>query len=265
MRTKLNPLLISLVIFVVWVTIIVVIPKFQPDSAGTKSLDESVSQGIDIYLLTAPIFLLGVVLILGWRREVGLKAVEPPRSWLNLWLPALFVTGFYAIAVLAGLSFTQTLIFVFINTILVGISEELMFRGIVFYGALTQFRVWTAIIFTTVLFGAVHVLNGFSTGDFTSSSIQAVTAGMSGLWFMAIRLRTKSIFPGMLIHGLWDGGLFLVVNALKARFPAAPPAANDLPLATHFILPVLFVLPLFLYGLWLLRGIGNKDKEELLR
>ena len=44
----------------------------------------------------------------------------------------------------------------------------------------------------------------------------------------------------------------------------SPPSAVDTSLVQKFAFPVLLVLPLFLYGLWLLRGIGKKNKEEVL-
>lgn len=140
-----------------------------------------------------------------------------------------------------------------------------MFRGFVLYGALTQFRVWAAILFASIIFGSVHVLNGVTTGDFTGSTIQAIAAGISGFWFAAIRLRTKSIYPGMILHALWDCGLFLILVAVaQAAQESSAARPHQTFGAMSVIRPILFELPLFLYALWLLRGVGDKTKEELL-
>ena len=245
-------------------TIVVFIPNLLR-GGETVTAVESVST-ISAELVIAPIFLVVVALLLGWRREIGLKPIDSWRSLWVLWLPSLYVLFFFTGAVLTGLSLTQATVFALINAIFVGIAEELMFRGFIFYGALTQFRVWTAIIFTSVIFGAVHVLNGFATGDFLNSSVQAVAAGMSGFWFMAIRVLTKSIYPAMLMHALFDCSLFFLSGTGSPNTPPSVEQQHSIALTrtVSLIVPILFVLPLFLYGLWYLRGIGDKTKEEIL-
>ena len=202
-KAKQNPFVTSLVLLVVWVFILVGVLHLLKIGGGKESLEEGVSRGVSVWYVLPPLFLLAAVAVLGWRREVGLKAVVSIRSLLILWLPLLLAAEFLIVAGAFIETFTAAMLFIVVNTILVGISEELMFRGVIFYGALSRFRIWTAIILTSVLFGAVHILNGFSTGDFAAAAIQATTAGMAGLWFTAIRLRTKSIFPGMAMHGWW--------------------------------------------------------------
>lgn len=263
MNIKQNKLVISLIIFVIWVMILVVIPKLLI-GPETESIDASVSK-VNIPLLLAPLFLFVAVIILGWRREVGLRPPDSVKSLLVLWLPILFVLSFFVVALLLGLSLTQTVGFILFNTILVGISEELMFRGIILHGALSHLRIWTAILFTTVLFGSVHILNGFTTGNFRAAAIQATTAAMTGLCFLAIRLRTKSIFPAMLIHALWDCGLFLMSTASKTNDSSQTEISSNVSSIGSLIFPILFALPNFLYGIWLLRNIEGKSSEEILK
>lgn len=263
MKIKSNQLIIALVILAGWLTILVIGPDLL-DGKAPESLDSSVSQSVSIPLLLAPIFLLAVVAVLGWRREIGLKETGSARSLLIAWFPLLFILAFFGFALASGLSLTAATTFVLINTILVGISEELMFRGVLLYGALTQFRVWTAVFFTNIIFGSVHILNGFTTGDFTSAAIQSLSAGMAGFWFTAIRLRTKSLFPAMILHALWDCGLILTTLTGKQISPEISDPSNTAFSAMSVISPVLFNLPLFLYALWLMRGIGKEPNEEIL-
>jgi hypothetical protein len=114
------------------------------------------------------------------------------------------------------------------------------------------------------LFGSVHAVNGFLTGDFAASLLQALQATLTGVWLQSLRLRTKSIHPAMLVHGLWDCAIFILNLAVINASGGAGGGPSNSPFMQQFIFAVLMPMPLFLYGLWLLRGIGKKDKAELL-
>ena len=109
--------------------------------------------------------------------------------------------------------------FVIINTLMVGISEELMCRSILFHGTSSSFGIWRAVWITAIIFGSVHILNGFVTRDFSASTVQALFACMFGFWMVALRVRLDTIIPGIVIHWVWDclafmtnsrGGLLLL-------------------------------------------------------
>lgn len=260
MIEKRNLLGIALVVLVVWMIIVLGGELLQ---AGAGSLDAMVTQRLVIALIVAPLFLVGIIAYFKWPwAEMGLKAPQPPAS---LWLgvpPALFILTFMGGGLASGLPPAQVVLFALINTLLVGVSEELMFRGIIFWAALPRFSIWAAIWISSILFGGVHTLNAFMTGDTIAAVAQALQAAMFGVWIMAIRLKTRSILPAMLIHGLWDFGIFLLGASVVAT--TAPSTGTEPAAALKLIAPVLLELPLFLYGLWLLRGIGKKDKIEVL-
>jgi len=146
----------------------------------------------------------------------------------------MFLLFMLVFILFTGLPPTRVLLFVIINTLMVGISEELMCRGILFHGASSSFGTWRAVWITAVIFGAAHILNGFITGDFGSSIVQALFAFMFGFWTVALRVRLHTIIPGIIIHWVWDCIGFLT-NSSRA-------------IAMLYFEPVLF-----LYGLWLLR------------
>jgi membrane protease YdiL (CAAX protease family) len=77
------------------------------------------------------------------------------------------------IVLYANLPSLGVLMIVIINTLMVGINEELMFRGILFYGASSSFGIWRAVWITAIIFGSVHILNSLITGDFRASVLQA--------------------------------------------------------------------------------------------
>ncbi|HMQ54605.1 MAG TPA: type II CAAX endopeptidase family protein [Anaerolineae bacterium] len=260
MKPGRNNFVLSLVIMVIWLLIVLGGELLQ---AGAGSLDALVTQRIVISLIAAPLFLVGVIAYFKWPwAEMGVKAPQPASSsWRLGWPAALFILAFVGIGVAGGLPPAQVVFFVLINTLLVGVSEELMFRGIMFWTALPRFSIWPAIWITSLLFGGVHTLNALMTGDTIAGVGQALQATLFGVWITAIRLRTRSILPAMLIHGLWDFSVFL----MGASAAAAASADIEPGAAQKLIGPVLLELPLFLYGLWLLRGIGRKDKAELLK
>jgi membrane protease YdiL (CAAX protease family) len=90
----------------------------------------------------------------------------------------------------------------------------------------------------------MHLFNVFLTGDLRGAALQAAAAFLSGVFLAAVRLRTGSLWTGIVLHGLWDAGTFLV--AAGATAAAAPTALGDYG-------AVVLSLPLGLLGLFFLR------------
>ena len=132
-----------------------------------------------------------------------------------------------------------------------------MFRGVLLRATLERMSIWAAIGLNMVLFGGVHAFNGFITGDFGAAAPQSLAAAMSGLVFIAIVLRTGSIWPAIVYHGLWDCALFLI--GLAAKGSGAGGAAGALP-AYGALLPMALNLPNFLFALFVLRKVGGRAK-----
>jgi membrane protease YdiL (CAAX protease family) len=85
-----------------------------------------------------------------------------------------------------------------------------------------------------------------------TSVIQSGAALLSGLLFIAIRLRTGSLWPAIIVHGLWDFGTF-TLGAAGGQMAGREAA----PTGIQMLLPLLLVLPNALYALWLLRHVGR--------
>jgi len=254
-----NRFIIAFVVLVVYLAIIMVGAKLEVGD-GTMPQGEMISRRISTSLVIGVVFLFAVVGIFGWRRDSGLKPVRSAKSLWILWFPALLILAFFVVSLLLGLPPLQAFIFVGINTLIVGISEELAFRGIFFSAARSAMRPWPAIAITSAIFGAVHVLNGITTGNWPGATTQAIAAAMSGVLFIAILIRTGSLVPAMIVHWLWDFGVFSISTREGHSVPTEPAETSLMMMFA----PVLFVLPNFLYGLWLLREIGSKSSEELL-
>jgi membrane protease YdiL (CAAX protease family) len=118
--------------------------------------------------------------------------------------------------------------------------------------------IWPAVALTTLAFGAIHILNVFMTGELRAALIQSAAAALSGLLFIALRLRTGSLWPPIIVHGLWDFATF-AVSASRSVDSQASSSGGPMTLMTF--MPILLVLPNALYGLWLMRHIGETHAQ----
>jgi membrane protease YdiL (CAAX protease family) len=226
----------------------------QIAGTGPEGIDllDLVKNGIAPSLAAASLFLLFVVVLSRWGREVGLARGAQRGTLRVIWPWLLFLALFAASALNAGLPPASVTLFILANTLLVGWSEEVMFRGIWLRGLFRSFGIWVAILGSSLIFGAIHVLNVFLTGDLRGALLQAGAAFLSGVFLAAVRLRTGSLWTGIVLHGLWDAGTFLVAAGATtaAAAPAAPTTLGDYG-------SIVMSLPLFLLGLVFLRHAGR--------
>lgn len=235
-------------------TVITVWGVWQPHDP--TALTATVSEHIAWPIMIAGLFMFVLSRILGWT-DLGLQAPTPWRSLILLLPSAIYFLIFGSMIALVGPPPASMVLFLAINTLAVGFSEEIAFRGVLFHALHTRWTLWASIGVTSLVFGSVHMINGFTTGDFVAAAVQAVTAFMSGVFFTALMLRTNSILPAMAFHALWDF-LLTMIGAGKAESVVASPEHQWWTL----IVPVIFILPNFLYGLWLLRKIANATPDS---
>lgn len=201
--------------------------------APQHALASTVTGGIGLPWVLALLLLAAICTRYGAPRALGLQA-PAPHSWRLVWLPLAYASAMLALDLANGLPPPRTLLFVAINSALVGLSEEWMFRGVLFAGCRARLALWPAMLLSSALFGAAHALNVFTTGQLDVALLQAACAFLQGFGYLAIRLRTGSLWPMVLVHGMWD---FSLMAGLLA--PRAPAGAVLLG-------PLLIALPLFL-------------------
>ena len=213
------------------------------EAAGYALPGAAVTGRIGLSWALAALFALALLLASSGRREAGLGA---PQPWKSLWLacpPMLYALLMLLMAWAGGWPQPRVLLIVACNAALVAISEELMFRAILLQGMLNRYAVWPAVLMSSALFGLAHTANGLATGDVSGALWQALAAALQGVGYAAIRLRTRSVWPMIVVHGLWDYAL------VTATLPnPAEDGASILP-----YIALLAVLPLCLYGAYLLR------------
>jgi membrane protease YdiL (CAAX protease family) len=252
-------LAIALIAFVVWTAITIVLGNLL--TGGNIALLDAVTRGVGWSWLIAAAFILAVVLWQGWR-DVGLDRLPDARGWRLAWLPMIYIVGGLALAAVFGLPPVSVLLLILLNTLFVGFSEELMFRGALLQAFRSVTSIWPAVLLSSVAFGAIHSLNVFVTGDLKAALIQSSAALLSGVIFIALRLRTGSLWPSIILHALWDFATFTLGASTKlARGgDAAPDVPSDGSTLTT-LLPILLVLPNAIYGLWLMRNIAQTHRK----
>ena len=111
-----------------------------------------------------------------------------------------------------------------IDTILIGIYEEVLFRGIFqnafheFFGEDNKKNVIKAIVASSTIFGLFHFFNLLSGGDLLSVTIQALSAIAGGIIFGTVYWNSgKNIWTCVIIHGFEDGCGFLNSGILSGK------------------------------------------------
>jgi membrane protease YdiL (CAAX protease family) len=171
-----------------------------------------------VYPLAAGGVLLTLFLI--WARWDWVWG-DPGRLPMTklLWAPPVLV-ALGIVARTAGVEWdrlpTDLIVAIAIAGILVGYSEEMLFRGIVLRSLRTAGRSEAhAAIFTTIGFGLMHLLNIAGGAPVLGTFGQVALAAISGFAFYLIRRGTGLIIFAMIGHGLWDMSTFLTINFSK--------------------------------------------------
>jgi len=255
---------IAVAALVAWMLITTLNPLNGPASGG---LVGAIANGPQWGIGFAVLFLLALTASCRWG-DLGFNAPTSARSLRLLWLPSIYLVIFGVTAAVLGPPPLPMVGFMALNVTLGAFSEETMFRGVLFGALRTRLRPWSAVLIASVLFGLAHLVNAAVFGSFKIAAAQAVAATMSGLVFIAIRLRTGSLVPAIVYHGLWDfASLMAVAGAMShaATATATGAAENAMPGADTtlpmLLAPVLLLLPNFLYALFLLRHLGKPPAD----
>ncbi|MDM7956072.1 CPBP family intramembrane glutamic endopeptidase [Blastomonas sp.] len=238
-------LALALLVVAIWAAI--TLGSTMLVQSSTISLQELITRGLAWGVAAAALFLVAATWLAGWR-DLGFRKPRPMSSLRLLWLPVLYLLALGATGALAGRLGMSAIIMVAINTALVGFSEELAFRGVLWGAARKALSFWPGFLLVSAAFGSVHIFNALITGELSGAGVQALNAFMSGCAYLAIRIRTRSIIPIMIIHATWDFVVFLTGSGADPA-PAPPDAWMS-----QLMFGLMLTGPLFLYGLWLVRN-----------
>ncbi len=179
-------------------------------------------------ITTAPlcIILTAVILVMliknGLTGKYGLDKVKlEPEKYLYF-IP-LIIIGSVNLwrGVTLNLSIAESLLYV-ISMICVGFIEEMIFRGFLFK-ALCRDNVKTAVIISSLTFGAGHISNLLNGEELFSTVCQICYAAAIGLLFTVIFLRSGSLIPCIITHsainslsafGVDGGNTYLIIVSI---------------------------------------------------
>jgi membrane protease YdiL (CAAX protease family) len=201
-------------------------------------------------------FLLWFLRCFGWVRGAGVSRLGSWGAWAFTLVVAVYLYLVNLYAFFGELRLGVPLAEVFQSSQWVmfpyALFEEVLFRGVILYALV---RVWgdsrrglvMSAMVSALLFGLLHLLNIFS-GDVGEVLMTTLASFFSGIWWAAMVLRWKSIWPVVVLHGFGN----FVVN-LKAEFT---PWFQAEPSDFWFL--ILLKLPLVIWGLWTLLRIETE-------
>jgi len=186
------------------------------------------------------------------------------RGLLLGWLGLLYAVALSIIALLSVpvehfvVPKLLPIIIVVLQTILVGVFEEFMMRGMALNLLLKRKggnkKTLGAVLLSSLFFGAAHLSNIESSKDVFPVILQVIYASMIGVYFAALYLRSKSLLVPIILHGLFDFSDFLLPVILSPEgLKAFSEQTTGVAILSHSFLSVLLTLPFLFVGIWMLR------------
>lgn len=128
---------------------------------------------------------------------------------------------------------------VFFTTLLVGLNEEWIFRGLLLAAFCRRFGLRNGVLLALLCFGVAHAGNALNSEQPMLQLLQVVSTILTGSVLALAALATRSLLPAMLAHALYD---FMVVDMSELSNAGASPV---------FMAPMFVVgVGLGIYGLY---------------
>lgn len=216
-------------------------PELRPLLGLTSELDYYI---VNKCLLA--ILLLSAVLSTGLRRQAGLVAQVNWRT-LPLYWPMALILGLMWLGSHNPPSVTDA-VKILVICIAVGISEELMFRGLVFHW-FRRLSARSVVLVSASSFGAMH-LTGLGTEMHPAVVLSQVYFAFAlGVIFAGARARDVSILLPIAVHAGFD---FL---AISAKGSVSQTFANVEEMVTGMLIAGTIALVWGLFLLWRLKAV----------
>ncbi len=148
-----------------------------------------------------------------WQ-ELGFRKTKKKQAF---WLVPIFVPiavmGFEIINFISKneVSTSQWKLFTLVSftTLLVGFSEELMYRGILLAAFMKKNQLVSGVLVSSVYFSLLHSVNIFAGVPLNGMLVQLLATFIFGLFISLIRIKIKNIIPLIIFHWFWD---FLLIS-----------------------------------------------------
>lgn len=159
-----------------------------------------------IPLLVVLAFQLVMIRTARWKRSVWHEPARTTRRWLIVFpaLMLLLAAGSRLVSAMPEVD-GNYLVGMTATVALVGITEELTFRGILLVGGRRTFpHEWQVVVFTGALFGLFHLPNVMLGAAIGATLVQVVQTAVVGTAFYALRRVSGLLVPCMVLHAVYD-------------------------------------------------------------
>ena len=199
---KTKPVLLS----IVWTIVMLIFPVVSGVIATVFEMNQ-----IEIFLTQGCFMLLSIIIPIVYvckrkvyANEIGLRKTEPGSLRETLLFIPLILSELPLMLVGVDFkSFTYVSVLAFF-TLMVGISEELYFRGIILKLLKDNYSVTQTIVISALVFGIGHIAGILAGKSIVEGLLQIINAIMFGILAAEIVILTKSLFPVIIWHFLFN-------------------------------------------------------------
>ena len=232
-----------------------IVPSLYIDIDPSKKSVSDISNIIYQWKTQIVIFsvLVTLVTLLKWWEEVGFKSLNE-GGFKFLLLPLIFLFILFAIALsedkgntlFLGFTSLKQLFSFLLILLMLGFTEELLFRGILYHGLETKFGVLSTVLFSALIFGLFHYVNMLIGAEFYATTYQVIHATAAGFMYATLRLRIGAIWPVMLFHSMWDIGLVIIGSLQHSTSDKHSQVLSSFSI----LYAVMLILPALIYGIF---------------
>ena len=245
-----KPLLAAFLIIGIYALTFIIPALFtgiDPHSKGMESIAFVIGQW-ERQLATVLIVAL-IITKLGWWKEIGFVSVNKGGMKFILF-PFLYTLMLLLFSLdqygserswLMGFSDLTQLTSLALVLLGVGVTEELIFRGILFHGLETRFKPLIVVLLSAFIFGLFHYVNLLTNAPLYQTDYQVAHAMAVGFMYGMLRLRLGAIWPIMLFHAFWD---FMIITTTHLQTSVESTTEDTFALTIMLSM----MLPATLYG-----------------
>ena len=162
-------------------------------------------------MYSAFLLIIGFTVILWNPRYFGFQAGESIRRWKLVLTVSIAICAFTVICLSQTPRTPYSGANLAVEMILVPVSEEMIWRGVILSLVYTvlgklhaeKMRIVLTIAFSSLAFGLAHISNVL-VHPVSFVLLQMAFAAIAGACMGYLRIKTKSVYPAMLVHSLFN-------------------------------------------------------------
>ena len=175
---------------------------------------KNILSDIGFFLFSQITISMLIVIVLSFTKFWRMAGFVKPTGWVwlawssPLWL---YTLSFFFIPNATGVQAPSQLAILVLLATLIAFSEEGIYRGVL-WEALRPLGTWPTVLVTSVLFGVVHALAILWGAPPVVALSRCIYAIGGGFVFAAVRVRTGSVWPCIILHAFVDSVFFAIMG-----------------------------------------------------